>query len=383
MEKSRDAFRTISEVADWLGTPTHVLRFWESRFPQVKPVKRAGGRRYYRPADMELLGGIKKLLHDEGLTIRGVQKILREEGVKHVSSLSHPIEIEGAMTLFPSETDVTPSYIAGTEPSAEVPEARMITDAQPEPETDNVVSLSPLAERRTDPPKSHDADESAEESSGQATSPAQEPAQDSPDLTPQTDASPDSLPSAEDEEPAAQAGDAESTGEKSPKVPDTDTTADAGQDENPTPADEQAEEPAEEPTDEPVRKSYSPVYAAPFSRTATETPSQPVATDDSRDTEVAAKAEDAEPTSDDTERQAQSDPGFVNDEIPEPDPAPPAPKPARIPDPMAGPAPAPFPGDELIARLQSGATLDRDALRPVYDRLAALKAKWESDTRFR
>ncbi len=71
MEKSRDAFRTISEVADWLGTPTHVLRFWESRFSQVKPVKRAGGRRYYRPADMELLGGIKKLLHDDGLTIRG------------------------------------------------------------------------------------------------------------------------------------------------------------------------------------------------------------------------------------------------------------------------------------------------------------------------
>ena len=62
MEKSRDAFRTISEVADWLGTPTHVLRFWESRFSQVKPVKRAGGRRYYRPADMELLGGIKKLV---------------------------------------------------------------------------------------------------------------------------------------------------------------------------------------------------------------------------------------------------------------------------------------------------------------------------------
>ncbi len=92
MNKSPDAFRTISEVADWLGTPTHVLRFWESRFPQVKPVKRAGGRRYYRPADMALLGGIKKLLHDDGLTIRGVQKILREEGVKHVAGLSPPVD---------------------------------------------------------------------------------------------------------------------------------------------------------------------------------------------------------------------------------------------------------------------------------------------------
>lgn len=92
MEKSPDAFRTISEVADWLGTPTHVLRFWESRFTQVKPVKRAGGRRYYRPADMALLGGIKKLLHEDGLTIRGVQKILREEGVKYVSGMSPPVD---------------------------------------------------------------------------------------------------------------------------------------------------------------------------------------------------------------------------------------------------------------------------------------------------
>jgi DNA-binding transcriptional MerR regulator len=88
MEKSPDAFRTISEVADHLDTPAHVLRFWESRFPQIKPVKRAGGRRYYRPADVALLAGIRHLLHDEGLTIRGVQKILREQGVRHVASLS-------------------------------------------------------------------------------------------------------------------------------------------------------------------------------------------------------------------------------------------------------------------------------------------------------
>ena len=92
MDKSPDAFRTISEVADWLGIQAHVLRFWESKFTQVKPVKRAGGRRYYRPADMQLLGGIKKLLHDDGLTIKGVQKILREQGIGHVSSLSPALD---------------------------------------------------------------------------------------------------------------------------------------------------------------------------------------------------------------------------------------------------------------------------------------------------
>jgi len=92
MDKSPDAFRTISEVADWLGTPTHVLRFWESRFSQVKPVKRAGGRRYYRPSDMALLGGIKKLLHDDGMTIRGAPKIRREQGIKYVSGLSRPVD---------------------------------------------------------------------------------------------------------------------------------------------------------------------------------------------------------------------------------------------------------------------------------------------------
>ena len=87
MDKSPDAFRTISEVAEALETPAHVLRFWESRFPQIKPVKRAGGRRYYRPVDVALLAGIRHLLHDQGMTIRGVQKILREQGVRHVAAL--------------------------------------------------------------------------------------------------------------------------------------------------------------------------------------------------------------------------------------------------------------------------------------------------------
>lgn len=92
MAKSPDAFRTISEVADWLGIQAHVLRFWESKFTQIKPIKRAGGRRYYRPVDMLLLGGIKKLLHEDGLTIKGVQKILREQGMSHVSDMSGPLD---------------------------------------------------------------------------------------------------------------------------------------------------------------------------------------------------------------------------------------------------------------------------------------------------
>jgi DNA-binding transcriptional MerR regulator len=85
--KSPEAFRTISEVADALDLPQHVLRFWETRFPHVHPLKRAGGRRYYRPEDVDLLRGIAKLLYAEGLTIKGVQKILREQGVRYVGGV--------------------------------------------------------------------------------------------------------------------------------------------------------------------------------------------------------------------------------------------------------------------------------------------------------
>ncbi|HVW55881.1 MAG TPA: MerR family transcriptional regulator [Rhizobiaceae bacterium] len=80
MEKSPDAFRTISEVAEELDLPQHVLRFWETRFNQIKPMKRGGGRRYYRPLDVELIKGIKYMLYDQGYTIKGVQKLLRENG---------------------------------------------------------------------------------------------------------------------------------------------------------------------------------------------------------------------------------------------------------------------------------------------------------------
>ena len=88
MDKAPDAFRTISEVAGDLDIPQHVLRFWETRFSQIKPMKRSGGRRYYRPDDVDLLRGIRHLLYSEGYTIRGVQRILKEHGIKSVQSLT-------------------------------------------------------------------------------------------------------------------------------------------------------------------------------------------------------------------------------------------------------------------------------------------------------
>jgi DNA-binding transcriptional MerR regulator len=84
VDKAPEAFRTISEVADELKVPKHVLRFWEAKFAALKPMKRGGGRRYYRPEDVALLRGIRFLLYDDGYTIRGVQKILREQGPRFV-----------------------------------------------------------------------------------------------------------------------------------------------------------------------------------------------------------------------------------------------------------------------------------------------------------
>jgi DNA-binding transcriptional MerR regulator len=93
MEKSPEAYRTIREVADSLDLPQHVLRFWETRFPQIRPLKRAGGRRYYRPDDIERLRLIKRLLYDEGYTIKGVQKLFKEQGVQALSAAAlSPVE---------------------------------------------------------------------------------------------------------------------------------------------------------------------------------------------------------------------------------------------------------------------------------------------------
>ncbi len=86
MTKGPDAFRTISEASDELGVPQHVLRFWETRFSFIRPMKRAGGRRFYRPQDLEVLRGVRGLLHDQGYTIKGVQRLHREQGLRRLVS---------------------------------------------------------------------------------------------------------------------------------------------------------------------------------------------------------------------------------------------------------------------------------------------------------
>ncbi len=107
MEKSPDAFRTISEVAAELDLPQHVLRFWETRFAQIKPLKRGGGRRYYRPDEVELLRAIRHLLYGEGYTIRGVQRILKDQGVRAVTALGAgaPLAPAPAALSAPAEAD--------------------------------------------------------------------------------------------------------------------------------------------------------------------------------------------------------------------------------------------------------------------------------------
>jgi DNA-binding transcriptional MerR regulator len=134
LNKAPDAFRTISEVADELDLPQHVLRFWESRFPHIKPMKRGGGRRYYRPDDVDLLRGIRHLLYGDGYTIRGVQRILREQGVRavqlvgqgHAVALPGPSsedEGDGPDAVPPPSFDAAPrdAEDASEEPAAPVP----------------------------------------------------------------------------------------------------------------------------------------------------------------------------------------------------------------------------------------------------------------------
>ena len=117
MTKTAEAFRTISEVADELKVPKHVLRFWEGRFPQIRPMKRGGGRRYYRPEDLALLRGICHLLHAEGYTIKGVQKILREHGVDAVKSFG----VEPAVVVEAAPIAGAKRGVRGGKRSASVP----------------------------------------------------------------------------------------------------------------------------------------------------------------------------------------------------------------------------------------------------------------------
>lgn len=130
LDKAPDAFRTISEVADDLDIPQHVLRFWETRFTQIKPMKRSGGRRYYRPDDVDLLRGIRRLLYGEGYTIRGVQRILKENGIKAVQGL---VDGNAAPAFAPPRPDAKRAPV-DDEPDDESVEAEAEIDEQEDEE---------------------------------------------------------------------------------------------------------------------------------------------------------------------------------------------------------------------------------------------------------
>jgi DNA-binding transcriptional MerR regulator len=104
-EKSPSAFRTISEAADELDVPAHVLRFWESKFPQISPLKRAGGRRFYRPEDLALLRGIKRLLYEDGFTIKGARKFIADQGVAAVLDLDAVVAVREPVAAGPVEPE--------------------------------------------------------------------------------------------------------------------------------------------------------------------------------------------------------------------------------------------------------------------------------------
>jgi DNA-binding transcriptional MerR regulator len=138
LNKAPDAFRTISEVADEIDVPQHVLRFWESRFVQIKPMKRGGGRRYYRPDDIDLLRGIRHLLYGEGYTIRGVQRILRDEGAAFVQNVWRA----GAVSPPPQSEDDLP----------EEDFAEASNEGRSEPDLSSFsLSASPAIERAPEP----------------------------------------------------------------------------------------------------------------------------------------------------------------------------------------------------------------------------------------
>jgi DNA-binding transcriptional MerR regulator len=122
MPKSANAFRTISEAADEVGAPQHVLRFWETKFTFVSPLKRAGGRRFYRPQDLVVLKAVKRLLHDEGLTIKGVQRLYKEQGIKRIAAWGDPdglvsFEPEGATPVVESAPAAAAAPAAASAPA--------------------------------------------------------------------------------------------------------------------------------------------------------------------------------------------------------------------------------------------------------------------------
>ncbi|MBA98749.1 MerR family transcriptional regulator [Sulfitobacter sp.] len=306
MPKSPDAFRTISEVAEWLGIQAHVLRFWESKFTQVKPVKRAGGRRYYRPADMLLLGGIKRLLHDDGLTIKGVQKVLREEGMSHVARLSQPLDElnmvnsdVSADTIDMVVVEPTPSEQEGVVLSFEAARADLpakSAPAQPQPPK----PVDPVAAQDTPNATSVPPDDSG-------------PARDEPDM-----------PAPQDPEDLAVAELPAASDQTTAKAPDT---ADR-------PADEQADSSS---SDMPVQDASTPETTdtrhedLPTFLRQPMTQSPPPSSDNTPDDGATRPApSQADPVQD----QADSGPEDLDEAAAKHQVTPPLPKPRVIPDPV-------------------------------------------------
>ena len=164
--KSPEAFRTISEAADVLDLPQHVLRFWETRFSQIKPMKRSGGRRYYRPGDIALLRGIRHLLYDEGYTIKGVQRILRERGVGHVAGFAERL----AEPLDAPDVDARQTNDAEpVQPNGQMPAQ---SPARPEGDGSAAARANPLAQPTAAPMR---ADPVRDALSGHQPQPAVQP----------------------------------------------------------------------------------------------------------------------------------------------------------------------------------------------------------------
>lgn len=146
-QKSPDAFRTISEVSSDLDVPQHVLRFWEGKFAQIRPLKRGGGRRYYRPDDVDLLRGIQHLLHGDGYTIKGVQKLLREHGVKHVVAAGRRVAAAARAAEPRAETPpaAPPVTAIAAAPTATQPAPRPVVAAvQPPPAAAPAPAAAPV-----------------------------------------------------------------------------------------------------------------------------------------------------------------------------------------------------------------------------------------------
>ena len=161
MDKAPDAFRTISEVADDLDIPQHVLRFWETRFTQIKPMKRSGGRRYYRPDDVDLLRGIRRLLYGEGYTIRGVQRILKENGIKAVQGL---VDEEATPAFAPVATrGAEPRMSSAAAPLMSRPAAKApVVEDEPDEEAEEEIEDEEADDEEASDAESEDAEEEEE-----------------------------------------------------------------------------------------------------------------------------------------------------------------------------------------------------------------------------